>query len=180
MKEIISFVILAAALTPLTGAYAAKGASEDSRPPLVLDSETGVHGGNGGTILESAPLPGEVRRPAAVMPPGNGSAATTYFVEPTIVFGTSGTAPVRPRVQPPRQPGSQPVPRPVPEREPRRDPGSGATYRPHPDVPDNGSRGDVPSRRSPTEVPAPRPRRELGSGAPTLPKLPQAPTPGMN
>jgi hypothetical protein len=180
MKVIISSVIALGALTPLAGAHAARTTPADSRPPLVLDSETGVHGGNGGAVLESAPLPGEARGRRAVAPWGETSSGTTYLVEPTIVFGAGSAGYVQPRTRPLAQPGSQPAPRPAPEPDPQRDPESGRTHRPHPDVPANGTQGDVPSPGSPGDLQIPRPRRELGSGAPTLPKLPKVPTPGTN
>jgi hypothetical protein len=182
MKAIISFVVVSGSLASLTGALAAGTTDTNGRPPLVLDSETGVHGGNGGTVLESAPLPGEAHRAGATIRPGQASGGTVYLVEPTVLYGAGSAGYVQPGTavpsQPGSQPGSQPLPRPSPEPGPPRDPGSGQRYGPHGVLPANGTRGDIVTPGSQGDVPVPRPRRDLRSGS--LPHLPRVPTPGTH
>lgn len=60
-----------------SAANAKQPAKQDERPPVVLDTQTGIHDGRSGTVLQTAPLnrapivePAQIRQPAELQQNG--------------------------------------------------------------------------------------------------------------
>lgn len=64
-------VLLVAIVGWNSGANAKQPTRQEERPPVVLDTQTGIHDGRSGTVLQTAPLnpapivePAQIRQPA--------------------------------------------------------------------------------------------------------------------
>ncbi|MEK6426200.1 MAG: hypothetical protein V4801_42055 [Burkholderia gladioli] len=69
--------LLMAAAAWSSGVHAKQSARQEERPPLVLDTQTGIHDGKSGTVLQTAPLnpapivePAQIRQPAELQQNG--------------------------------------------------------------------------------------------------------------
>jgi streptogramin lyase len=109
----------AAAVVLLGAASTAFAASSTSRPPLILDTQSGISDGQSGTTLQTAPLSKKhivEAQPIASpeeLPVNNGG--QPYIVAPYIQVPGGGSAYPQPQPQPQPQPRPRPLPvRPVP------------------------------------------------------------------
>ncbi|WP_321797140.1 hypothetical protein [Caballeronia sp. J97] len=84
-------IALAAALPASQSVFAKPGGE-----PLVLDTQTGIHSGVSGTVLQSGPLGGPGMVPMATLP-GISQAEPPIVVSPYVEYSTGqGTAPTQP------------------------------------------------------------------------------------
>jgi hypothetical protein len=122
-----------AALLLVSGLMTCGAFGQAGGRPLVLDTQTGIHSGAGGTVLQSGPLNGSgmvPARPMAVLPELPQQDQQTIVVSPYIALQPGGYSSGQGYGS---QPGSQPVPL-----------TSGSRYRTHATAPHSGSSYGVP------------------------------------
>jgi hypothetical protein len=103
LKSILAVAALAALTTMLVGSTAF-AASDNTRRPVILDSQGGIYDGQGGTMLQTGPLSREpivgaqpIAAPAELAPPDS---STPMVVAPYIQLPVGGGSMPRPQPQP--------------------------------------------------------------------------------
>jgi hypothetical protein len=103
----LKFVLALAAAVSLTTVFVAStayAASDNSRRPVILDSQGGIYDGQGGTMLQTGPLSRQpivgaqpIAAPAELAPPDS---ATPMVVAPYIQVPVGGGSTPRPQPRP--------------------------------------------------------------------------------
>lgn len=100
----IPAMVVAVSLTAVLAAPAAFAASDSTRRPVILDSQGGIYDGQGGTMLQTAPLSRQpivgaqpIAAPVELAPP---ESSTPMVVAPYIQVPVGGGSAPRPQPRP--------------------------------------------------------------------------------